>query len=137
MFFPSISLFIGNYLFLSHLNRFFCFFPPDLQRPSFLLSQHHAFGKTPAYPWLPGLPQRCNDLTCLLPVCTQQPQGTHLTHRGCQALQRACTKRQIIPFCFLSLHSRGSESAFGFVWAKVSEHYQAVFPEGRWDSGDV
>lgn len=104
--------------------------------PSCFLSTMH-LEETPAYTWLPGLPQRCKELTCLTPVCMHQCQGTHLTHRGCQALQRACTKREIIPFCVLSLHSRGSESAFGFIWAQVSEHYQAVFPEGRWHSGDV
>jgi len=38
------------------------------------------------------------DLTCLSLVCTHQPQGTCLGHRGCQVLQGACTKRQIIPF---------------------------------------
>lgn len=102
MIFPSISLFTGNYLFLSHQNELFCFLPPDLQLSSFLLSQHHAFGKTPAYSRLAGLPQRCKDQTCLSPVCTHQPQGTYLAHRGCQALQRACIKKQIIPFWLLS-----------------------------------
>lgn len=38
----------------------------------------------------------------------------------------------------MSCHcTSGSESAFGFVWAQVSEHHQAVLPEGRWDPGDV
>lgn len=36
-----------------------------------------------------------------------------------------------------SLTPRGSEGAFAFVWAQVSEHHQAVLPEGRRDPGDV
>lgn len=126
MFFSPVSLLIGNYLFLSHPNRLFCFFLPDLQRSSFLLSQHHSFGKIPAYPRLPGLSQMCRDLS---PVRRHQPW---VTHQAWVLPGLAETDRQSH-----SLTPRGSEGAFAFVWAQVSEHHQAVLPEGRRDPGDV
>lgn len=74
-------------------------------------------------------------LTELSSVCTPAPRDASHA-QGLPGLAGS-TSSQMIMFCFMSLHHRGSESAFGFVGAQVPEYHQAVFPEGRWDSGDV
>lgn len=127
MFSPSVSLLIGNYLFLSHPNRFFCFCLPDLQRSSFLLSQHHAFVKIPAYPQLPGLSQRCRDL-----CADTSPEG-HITPGHAESLHWQTDN----PTLSLPAAQLRFWQCFGCLWAQVSEHHQAVLPEGRRDPGDV
>jgi len=79
--------------------------------------------------------EKPKDLTELSPVCSPAPRDASHA-RGLPGLAGS-TRSQMITFCFTSLHHRGSESAFGFVGAQVPEYHQAVFPEGRWDSGDV